>query len=177
MNYKSLADTPYYKDCAPLVEGLGYRLVSLRVENSGRVTAVVAAPVGDAMGVDECAKVHSALLPRLEALLSRDDLAMELSSPGIERNIKNAAEFALFTGYTVRLFVKHNNQDAGEWILGKITGADETIVTIANAEGEMRLLHSDVTKAKLTDATVDQPQSTPAYSGARRLLRGGGSNE
>lgn len=161
MNYKSLADMPYYKECAPLVEGLGYRLVSLKIESNGRVMAVAASPVGEAMGVDECAKVHRALLSRLEALLQRDDLAMELSSPGIERNIKNAAEFALFAGYSVRLFVRRGEEEGGEWMLGKIHSADEAAVTIEDTEDGMRVLYSDIVKAKLTDEMASRSPSTP----------------
>ena len=31
MEYESLESMPYYKECSPLVEGLGYKLVELKV--------------------------------------------------------------------------------------------------------------------------------------------------
>lgn len=102
MEYKSQDSFPYYRECAPLVEALGYFLVELNVLNhkSGvRIYAVIAAKdSAREIGVDDCSKVHHALLPRLEALLGTDDTYMELTSPGMERNIKNAAEFVFLSG-------------------------------------------------------------------------------
>ena len=94
MEYIPLKSMAYYHECAPLVEGLGYILVELKITSSGstkKISAVIASKdAGVDIGVNDCAKVHHALLPRLEALLGTEDTYMELTSPGMERNIKNA---------------------------------------------------------------------------------------
>ncbi len=154
MEYKPLDSVPYYKDCAPLVNGLGYELVELRVisqNGTTRITAVIASkdPKID-IGVNDCSKVHHALLSRLEALLGTEDTYMELTSPGMERNIKNAAEFALFKGREIRVWDK----TVTDWAGGVITAADEKSVTLESADGEdgksvlKTVLFENIAKAK-----------------------------
>ena len=137
MEYKSLDSFPYYTDCAPLVESLGYFLVELHVmpqKQTVHISAVIA-PKDSAqnIGTDECTRVHRALLVRLQALLGTDDTYMELTSPGMERNIKNPAEFAFFIGRNVRVW----DRAVTDWVSGAITAADRQSVTLA-IDGQSR---------------------------------------
>lgn len=149
MEYIAYKDIKYYKECEPLVEGLGYKLVDLKIisaKNTTKISAVVS-PINpqDNMGVNDCAKVHRILLPRLEALLGTDDTTMELTSPGIEHNIKNAAEFSVFTGREVRVWDKIKT----DWISGKIDSSDEKSVTLELENGEkITILYENIAKAK-----------------------------
>ncbi len=148
MEYKSLDSFPYYKDCAPLVEALGYFLVELHVmpqKHSVHITAVIA-PKDSArtIGVDDCSKVHHALLPRLEALLGTDATYMELTSPGMERNIKNAAEFTFFIGKAVRVWDKATT----DWVGGTIIESDEHSVTLEKNGERTSFLFENIAKAK-----------------------------
>ena len=144
MEYKSQDSFPYYRECAPLVEALGYFLVELNVLNhkSGvRIYAVIAAKdSAREIGVDDCSKVHHALLPRLEALLGTDDTYMELTSPGMERNIKNAAEFVFFIGREVRVWDKN----ISDWVGGKITAADDKSVTLEKDDLEQTFYFENI---------------------------------
>lgn len=148
MEYKSQDSFPYYRECAPLVEALGYFLVELNVLNhkSGvRIYAVIAAKdSAREIGVDDCSKVHHALLPRLEALLGTDDTYMELTSPGMERNIKNAAEFVFFIGREVRVW----DRNISDWVGGKITAADDKSVTLKKDDLEQTFYFENIAKAK-----------------------------
>ena len=99
MEYNSYKNIKYYKECAALVEGMGYKLVDLKIVPAKSITKISAIicscdPAVN-IGVNDCAKVHRVLLPRLEALLGTEETSMELTSPGIEHNIKNAAEFEI----------------------------------------------------------------------------------
>ena len=152
MEYKALENFPYYKDCAPLVNGLGYELVELHVtpqKGTVRIVAVIASknPEVD-IGVSDCSKVHHALLPRLEALLGTEDTYMELTSPGMERNIKNAAEFAIFKGREVRVWDK----TVSDWVGGKIVCSDASSVTLETGSAEEKsqktILFENIAKAK-----------------------------
>ena len=161
MDYKPLDSIPYYKDCSPLVSGLGYALVSLNVvpqNGSIKVTAVISRAVsGDdfsAIGIDDCAKVHRVLLPRLEAVLDSQDIYMEVTSPGMERNIKNAAEFALFEGRLARVW----DQAVTEWVPGRIVTSDSQSVTLevvheddsdSSASEKVNIPYVRISKAKL----------------------------
>jgi ribosome maturation factor RimP len=157
LDYKSLDQIPYYSDCAGLVKGLGYELVELRIVPQNRMTkilAVIAAENAAAdIGIDDCAKVHRLLLPRLQALLGTDDTYMEVTSPGMERNIKNAAEFALFIGRELRVWDRQKN----DWVGGMLVSCDQTSLTLELATGEsaagtekeqLTVLYTNIAKAK-----------------------------
>ena len=151
MDYISYKDIKYYKECATLVEGLGYKLVDLKIilaKTITKISAIITSTDPDvSLGVNDCAKVHRALLPRLEALLGTEDTTMELTSPGIEHNIKNAAEFAIFVGRNVRVWDK----TVTDWVSGKIVSADEKSVELEKEEGErFTVLFENIAKAKFT---------------------------
>lgn len=148
MEYIPLETTEFYKDCAPLVEGLGYYLVELKITRSGKtlkINAVIASKDSYVdIGVDDCAKVHHALLPRLEALLGTDNTYMELTSPGMERNLKNAAEFAFFKGKEVRVWDKN----ISDWQSGIIKDSDDKSVILEKDGEEKTFLFENIAKAK-----------------------------
>lgn len=153
MEYTSYKSIKYYSECAPLVEDLGYRLVDLKIspaKTTTKISAIVCTKDPDGnMGVNDCAKVHRILLPKLEELLGTDDTSMELTSPGIEHNIKNAAEFALFEGRCVRIWDKC----VTDWISGKIISADEKSVTLQKDDGtQFTQTFENIAKAKFISA-------------------------
>ena len=70
---------------------------------------------------------------------------MELTSPGIEHNIKNAAEFEIFTGRSVRIWDK----TVTDWVSGVIKCADQNSVTLEKEDGEkFTILYENIAKAK-----------------------------
>ena len=70
---------------------------------------------------------------------------MELTSPGIDRNIKNAAEFSLFAGRLVRVWSKKEN----DWTGGKIVSADEKALAMETEKGEtITVPYGEIAKAK-----------------------------
>lgn len=148
LEYEPLEKMPHYSECAPLVEGLGYTLVELHISPAKtvtKITAVIASkdPAVD-IGVNDCSKVHHALLPRLEAILGTEDTYMELTSPGMERNFKNAAEFSVFIGREVRVWDK----TVTDWVGGKIVSADEKSVTLEKDGGSQTISFENIAKAK-----------------------------
>ena len=131
------------------MEGLGYHLIELKIVPAKTITkilAVIAPKEPDKnISVNDCSRVHHALLPRLEALLGTDNTSMELTSPGIDRNVKNAAEFSLFAGRSVRVWSK----TISDWIGGKIVSADETALTMETEKGEtVTVPYGEMAKAK-----------------------------
>ncbi len=151
MNYISHDTIPNFKECASVVADIGFVLVELQiVPQNGmvRITAVIASkdPSKD-IGVSDCSKVHHALQPKLLSLLgkSEDDIMMEVCSPGLERNIKNAAEFSCFTGREIRVWDKN----ISDWVRGKIKSSDDVQVTLeTEADGDKTIAYNDIAKAK-----------------------------
>ena len=149
MEYTAYKDIRYYKECQALVEGMGYVLVELKIvpaKTTTKISAMIASKDSSvSIGVNDCAKVHRVLLAKLEALLGTEDTMMELTSPGIEHNIKNAAEFTVFTGRNVRVW----NKSVSDWVSGKILFADDKSVTLENENGEsFSISYEDIAKAK-----------------------------
>ncbi len=158
MNYIPFEAIPYFSECASFVEKEGYRLLELQVIpalKNTRVSLVIASGASgnenkepSPIGISDCAKVHRFLLPHLLHLLGKneEEVSLEVCSPGVERVLKNASEFAFFLGKEVK--VKGNNTSG--WILGKVKSFDERQVILETKEdGEKPVLYSDIAKAKL----------------------------
>ncbi len=154
MEYTSLDTIPYYADCAPIVKAAGYVLVELRVFRTNG-TIQIRAVIGHAdpsvktgIGIDDCAKVHRVLLPRMEAILDSQDTYMEVTSPGTERNIKNAAEFPFFKEKYVRVY----DISVSDWVSGQIVDADENQLKLKIDDAERSIPLEQISKAKLLNS-------------------------
>jgi ribosome maturation factor RimP len=149
MEYSPLEKMQHYADCSPLVTALGFHLVELRVlPRKGGFNVRTVIQVADAtgvIGINECAKVHRVLLQRLEAILGCQDISMEVTSPGTERQIKNAAEFALFTGRPVRVW----DRTLSDWVSGIIAGASEDALLLEDKLTVRSIPYENIAKAKL----------------------------
>ncbi|MCH5290821.1 MAG: ribosome maturation factor [Treponema sp.] len=151
MEYTATEDIPFYRDCAPLVEAAGCVLVELHVvpqRNSVKVAAVIARkdPLSD-VGISDCAAVHRSLLSKMSEILQKpeDVLYMEVCSPGLERQLKNALEFSLFAGRAVRVWDKTK----GDWVSGTIFAADTEQVTLKTEDaGACTVSYTNIAKAK-----------------------------
>ncbi|BDC96181.1 MULTISPECIES: ribosome maturation factor [Treponema] len=149
MEYIPLGSYQHYDECAKVVDGLGYNLVELKVSPQRGVVQIQAVVSGknpeESISVNDCAKVHRVLLERLEEILGTDNVSMELSSPGMERNIKNAAEFQFFSGRRIRVFSK----SASDWIGGVLVSSDSERLSLSLEDGTVRTVdYQDIAKAK-----------------------------
>lgn len=151
LDYTSLDTIPNYKECAKVADSLGYKLVELQIVPQKTVTKInitIASKDSSVdIGISDCAKAHRALQTELQRLLHKesDDIAMEVCSPGMERNFKNAAEFEIFTGREARVWDK----TVSEWVGGIIKSADDKQVTIELADGgEKSVAFENIAKAK-----------------------------
>lgn len=150
-----LASQKYYADCKDLVEGLGYSLVELRVipnNSQFQVRAVITHKVlptssDVSIGINDCTKVHRLLLPLFEGLLNSTDVFMEVTSPGMERGIKNAAEFVLFLGRNIKVW----DTTTADWVSGVLTESniDSLKLKVLQSGEEKSLAYENITKAKL----------------------------
>lgn len=153
MDYKSPNSIPYFKECSAVVDAAGFILVELQVvpqKGSVHITAVIASkdPKVD-IGVADCSKAHHALQPKLIAMLgvNEDNVYMEVCSPGMERNLKNAAEFSFFVGREIRVWDK----TVSDWVSGVIKSSDENQVTLVQPENggaEISVAYENIAKAK-----------------------------
>ena len=151
MEYSSFENIPYFNECSAVMSAEGFKLVELHVvPQNGKVniSAVIAsADSKKDIGVSDCAKAHRALFSEMVKILGKneDDISMEMCSPGIERTLRNAAEFEIFIGREVRVRDKNIN----DWVCGKIKSSDKNQVTLEiEGGGEKSVAYADIAKAK-----------------------------
>jgi ribosome maturation factor RimP len=96
-------------------------------------------------GVEDCSRVHHALLPRLELAFPGKDMTVEVSSPGIDRLIKDGSEFVHYLGRGVKCY----RTDISSWTRGILKAADEKGLTLAADNGALFLEYGVIAKAKL----------------------------
>ena len=131
-----------------VLNGLKYSLIELVVSKhrgSVQVKVVIYNGMSAGIGTDDCVKVHRAIIPRLELIFENQDVYLEVSSPGIERSIKEGNEFKFYTGKMVRCY----RTDVTEWTAGFLESADEEGITLKTKEGTEKLKYDIIAKAKL----------------------------
>ena len=148
MEYIPLDSYPHYTECEKIVSALGFHLVELKISPQNGVTQILATitgkDAGATIGVNDCSRVHKVLLPALEEMLGTDNTYMELMSPGMERNIRNAAEFPLFLGREIRVYDK----TVTDWVGGVLKSADSEAVTLEENGEEKVISLENIAKAK-----------------------------
>lgn len=109
------------------VEALGFELVDLQLSNRGKLLRVfIDKP--DGITVDDCARVSNQLT-RVFAVEHIDYDRLEVSSPGLDRPLKRAADFNRFKGEKVQLKLKIpvNNQRN---FVGVLRGMHDDMLTL-----------------------------------------------
>jgi ribosome maturation factor RimP len=112
-----------------------------------QVRAVVykSGPVGVPVGVEDCSRVHHAVLPRLELAFPGLELYVEVSSPGIDRVIKDASEFSCYIGRGIKCY----RTDISDWSGGVLESADTTHLVLKGKNGMIQINYEVIAKAKL----------------------------
>ena len=73
------------------------------------------------------------------------DVAVQVSSPGIDRTFKSNDEFAVFAGRGVTIL----RRDADKWTGGIVDSADDAGVTIRTESGLSTIAFGEIQKARL----------------------------
>lgn len=115
-------------------------------------------------GIDDCEQFHKTVQPELELQFGRDELSMEVSTPGIQRAFKDCYEFKVFQNKSVRLYCT----SLSSWIIGTIENSDENSVELTNVfiengnktEAICNLEYKDIQKAKLDYSFPEKKETT-----------------
>ena len=133
----------------PTVTELGYRIWDISYSKIGadyHLEITIDCDAG--INIEDCERVHRAIDPILDEIDPIEDFYyLEVSSPGIERELKTDEHIELSVGQKVqaKLFVA---KDGKKSITGILTSADKTSVTIDEDGAEVVLQKSEI--AKLT---------------------------
>jgi ribosome maturation factor RimP len=137
-------------DLNELLEGtlpaLGYELVGWEMSpRSGLVRVFIDKPKG--VDVEDCARV-SHHLTRLFAVENVAFERLEVSSPGIARPLRKAADFVRFAGEEADLRL-HEPMDNARRIKGILRGCEDGAVLVETAKGVLTIPLAGIEKARL----------------------------
>ncbi|RKX79684.1 MAG: ribosome assembly cofactor RimP [Spirochaetes bacterium] len=95
--------------------------------------------------IENCTEVYHTVLPKIELAENTRDVHLEVSSPGIDRVLKNSDEFSIFTGRKVKMLVEGSN----EWVRGIIKETDEDRVMLQIEDKIAGFTYDSIRKAQL----------------------------
>ena len=140
----------------PVLRGIGFRLVRVRLSGQNGLTLQIMAEREDGtMTVEDCEEVSRAVSPALDV----DDpiekaYHLEVSSPGIDRPLVRKSDFAAWTGHLVKMEASVMVADRKRF-RGKIVEADADGVVVQSdkaAYGEdpvVRVPYDAIAEARL----------------------------
>lgn len=143
----------------PILADLGMELVDLEFKREGRTWALrlfIDKPGG--VTLDDCAEVSREVSAILEV---EDPIAsayrLEVSSPGIDRPLKTAADFERFAGQPVKLKTRSllDPDDRGhrrKTFAGELLGLDDGMVRLRQSDrrgGDIAIALEEIDKANL----------------------------
>ncbi len=136
------------------VESLGYDLVELRKGGTGRRPVLdvrIDRRDGSKVTIDDCALVSRALEPRLDASgMVGENYVLEVSSPGVERPLRNADDWRRFTGRTAKVLATSLGGRMEVEVVGVDDSTGESVAIMRDSRGvEHRVSMSDIREARL----------------------------
>jgi ribosome maturation factor RimP len=124
----------------PVLGGLGFRLVRIRISGlSGLTVQVMAERPDGTMTIEDCETVSHAVSPVLDVADPIDrPYRLEISSPGIDRPLVRRGDFERFAGHVVKveMAVAQNGRRRFRGVLMGVEGDNARIRRQDIAEGE-----------------------------------------
>jgi ribosome maturation factor RimP len=134
----------------PAVQSRGLTLVDLEVRGNGRRTAVrIYVDKAGGVTIDDCQALSREvgdLIDVADVLSGSYDL--EVSSPGLDRELRRDRELLWAVGRLVRVWVREP-LDGRRELSGRLAHVDETALTLATPDGFRSVSRSLVAKARL----------------------------
>ena len=140
---RSFEENEVYDLIKGITDRLGIEILEINTfkkRGQGRVQVVLYGR-GD-FGVDKLCDLHKMVLLSLETVL-KYNFSLELSTPGVNRKIKNRREFKIFEGKRIKLMLGNEFEE------GFILKAEEDSFVFKTGSEEVKILYSDVRKARL----------------------------
>ena len=151
---KSIKDT-VREAIEPTVNELGYRIWDVLYSKVGADYHLeITIDSDDGINIDDCEKVHRAIDPILDECDPIENFYyLEVSSPGIERELRTEEHINLSIGERVlaKLFVA---KDGSKEIQGELASYENSVITITVDDKEVHLEKGEI--AKLTTVYFDE---------------------
>jgi ribosome maturation factor RimP len=131
----------------PAVTGMGYELVDVQASNGGRhLRLFIDKPGG--VTLEDCAAI-SRHLTRVLAVEGIDYERLEVSSPGLDRPLRKADDFARFAGRRAEVRMRTPDATGRRKFAGVLRGVEAGQVSMELEGQTVQLALDDVDRAKL----------------------------
>jgi ribosome maturation factor RimP len=163
---------------APVLQGMGYRLVRIKVSGEAGCTVQIMAERPDgSIQIEDCEAISRALSPVLDVADPIERAyRLEISSPGIDRPLVRRSDFERYAGHLVKIemAVAHQGRKRFRGKLGNVEGDAVHLHRDdirADEDAEVLLVMEDIADARLvlTDELV--AESMRRGKAAERELR------
>ena len=144
-----------FRDVSAMMESLGLLVVEVSQDKEKGSTnmRVVLTKEGSDITTDDLEAAYNVLYPMYQVVCENRDLNLEVSSPGLQRNLKDYSEFRVFKGRDVRVY----STEYSSYVSGKIVDSDDSSLVLGayliedkKESGESITLKFDtIAKAKL----------------------------
>ena len=131
----------------PTLAGLGYELVDALASNHGRFLRIFIDKPGG-ITVDDCADV-SRHLARFFAVEGVDYERLEVSSPGLDRPLRKATDFARFAGQKADVRMTQPSPDGRKRFIGVLQGMEGSRLAMEVDGARVALELEGVERARL----------------------------
>jgi ribosome maturation factor RimP len=131
----------------PALTGMGYELVDVQASNGGRLLRLFIDKPGG-VTLDDCAAI-SRHLTRVLAVEGIDYERLEVSSPGLDRPLRKAGDFARFAGHRAEVRMRTPDATGRRKFVGVLRGAEAGQVSLEMQGHLVALALEDVDKARL----------------------------
>src|SRR6188474_2152327 len=140
----------------PVLQGMGYRLVRIKISAEAGCTVQVMAERPDGtMQIEDCEAISRALSPVLDVADPIEKAyRLEISSPGIDRPLVRRSDFERYAGHLVKIemAVAHQGRKRFRGLLGGVEG-DAVHLALDDVRGdedaEVLLVMEDIADARL----------------------------
>ncbi|MSO80828.1 MAG: ribosome maturation factor RimP [Alphaproteobacteria bacterium] len=150
----------------PALAAQGLELVRVAVQGHGRPVLLIMIGRSDEADVamDDCvaaSRTVSTLLDVADPMPG--EYRLEVSSPGLDRPLTRAGDFARYAGHDARVEMREA-VDGQRRFRGRLEGIDGDVVTLTTEAGPVSLPFAGIIRAKLilTNALLAQPQKPAA---------------
>lgn len=150
---------------APVLEGMGYRLVRIKISGEAGCTVQIMAERPDGtMLLEDCEAISRALSPVLDVADPIERAyRLEISSPGIDRPLVRRSDFERYAGHLVRIEMAVPHQGRKRF-RGTLAGVEDSAVRVRRndppkgEDADVLLVMEDISDARLvlTDELIEE---------------------
>ena len=131
----------------PALTGMGFEVVDVQLAGGGRLVRLFIDKPGG-VTVEDCAAV-SRQLTRVLAVEGIDYDRLEVSSPGLDRPLRKASDFARFAGQKAEVRMRTADATGRKRFVGVLRGAEAGRVSMELEGQTVALALDDVERARL----------------------------